>query len=482
MKFQISYIIVLTFLSPFIAKAQPGNYWSNSFNTEASLLAGAVVGGNAGITAIFYNPAGISEIQESRFDLNASLFNLEKKQYSNPLGEGTEMDNYIFKVFPRFTSYVYQSKSVDHLTYQFAIFNRNSAKTNIYNRVLLEDANIMYPLVDERYTGLFDLSSTYDDYWGSFGISKRINDHWSVGFAFNISVQSLNYMRSASSNLIPVIESSTGGTALYSSQWQSYEHVKAYNWRFIAKLGVMYKKDNISMGLNITLPSMRLFGNADVNRTISQTNIIYDSQKLPDIYMNEYPQYVYFKMQDPLSIAFGLKIHDKNRSDYYLTVEYFMPIKTYNSIDATKSVSDISTPANYFSSYSFGNRSVLNIAIGYKKMLTETLGFLAGFRTDSNPYIIGHNEKYWELNSFEALNINLFHLTGGVKFDYRKSSFVVGLQNSFGYKSLQDEFINFSNPEAYNPTTKLALQGPRAPIMSYSYNSLGFYLGFSIEF
>ncbi len=480
MRLQILYIILLFCFSPFIAMAQPGNYWSNSFNTEASLLAGAVVGGNAGITAIFYNPAGISEIQESRFDLNASLFNLESKQYSNPLGEDTEMDNYTFKVFPRFTSYVYQSKKVDYLTYQFAIFNRNSAKTNIYNRVLIEDANIMYPSENEEYTGLFDLSSTYDDYWGSFAVSKRINDHWSLGFAFNISVQSLNYMRSANSNLVPVIES--GGTALYSSHWQSYEHVQAYNWRFIAKMGVMYRKNNISAGLNITLPSVRLFGNADVNRTISQTNILYENQKLPDKYLNEYPQYVYFKMQDPLSLAFGLKIHDKKSSDYYLTIEYFMPIKTYNSIDGTKGVADFSTPASSFSSYSFGNRSVLNIAIGYKKMLTETLGFLAGFRTDSNPYIMGHNEKYWELNSFEALNINLFHLTGGVKFDYRKSSFIVGLQNSFGYKFNQYEFINFSQPEAYNPTTKLALQGTRSKIMSYVYNSLGFYLGFSIAF
>jgi len=125
---------------------------------------------------------------------------------------------------------------------------------------------------------------------------------------------------------------------------------------------------------------------------------------------------------------------------------------------------------------------VLNIAIGYKKMITETLGFLSGFRTDSNPYQMGYNPKYWESNSFEALNINLFHFTGGIKFDYKKSSFVVGLQNSFGFKNKQNEFINFSDPVAYNPDTKLALQGSLNHQMSYNYNSLGLYLGFSIEF
>ncbi|OYT16073.1 MAG: hypothetical protein B7C24_09685, partial [Bacteroidetes bacterium 4572_77] len=285
-----------------------------------------------------------------------------------------------------------------------------------------------------------------------------------------------------SANLVPNTFQTVDTIMLFASQWQSTEHVRAYNWRFIAKFGVAYRHNNISAGVNLTLPSMRLFGNADVNRTVSQTNIIYQGKRVADYYINEYPQYIYFKMQDPMSLAFGLMVHDNNASDYYLTIEYFMPIKTYKTIDATKAESDESTPASIFSSYTFGNRAVVNIALGYKKMITETLGFLAGIRTDSNPYITGHNPNYWELNSFENLNLNIFHLTGGVKFDYKKSSFVVGLQNSIGYKDKQKEFVNYTNPEAYDPNTKLALQGDRNNSMSMTYSSLGVYLGFSIVF
>ena len=53
--------------------AQPNNYWSMGSNTPSSLLAGAVVGGGAGITSIFYNPAGISDIEQNKLALNASL-------------------------------------------------------------------------------------------------------------------------------------------------------------------------------------------------------------------------------------------------------------------------------------------------------------------------------------------------------------------------------------------------------------------------
>ena len=483
MKSVFRIIINLLLLLPIFAWAQPANYWSNSFNTEASLLSGAVVGGGAEITAIFYNPAGISDISESRFDLNASLFYIESKKYKNPLGDGTQMNNWSFKVFPRFTSYVHQSKKHDNLTFQFAIFNRNSANTVIYNRVVNDNTDLIYHNHDEQYTGLFDLSSQYDDYWGSVGVSKRINENWSVGASLSVSIQALSYFRSAETNVIPTNWNTGDTLTLISSTWKSYEKIRAYNWRLIGKVGFQYRKNNWSVGLNVTIPSIRIFGDADVNRTISQSNIVYNHEKISDYYFNEYPQYVYFKMQDPLSVSVGLVYKNKpGTSEYYATIEYFAAIQEYLSIDPSKATTDESTTGTSFSAYSFGNKSVLNIALGYKIMLKNNLGFLVGFRTDFNPYIMGNNEEYWKNNSYEALNIDLYHLTSGIKFKYKKSSFIVGLQYSLGYKEDQKEFINFSHPISYDPETKMALQGKRSNNMFYLYSSLGFYLGFSIVF
>ena len=477
-------ILLILFFLPLLTLAQPANYWTNSFNTEASLLSGAVVGGNAGITAIFYNPAGISDIKESRFDLNASLFNVEHKVYDRPLGKDTKMDNWTFRLFPRFTSYVYQSKRIQGLTYQFAILNRNSANTIVYNRVQIPNSNIIYTNNSESYTGLFELSSQYDDYWGSLGVSKIINERWSIGIALNISVQSLSYFRSATANAVPEYSNINDSIPpIFSSSWSSYERIRAYNWRFIGKIGLRYRANNWSAGLNISLPSIRLFGDADVNKTISQSNILYQGSKIPDYYTNEYPQYVYFKMPDPLSIAFGWMYNDPHsQSEYFVTMEYFASITKYLTIDASKATSETSILGTDYSSYEFANRQIIKLALGYKKMLSNTLGFMAGFRTDFNPYPLSYNEKHWETSRFEALNINLYHITGGVKFDYKKSSFVVGLQHSFGSMKNQKEFINFSNPNSYNPDTKLALQGDQNNDMNYQYNSLGFYLGFSIAF
>jgi len=481
MKIQIKFLLLSLLALPVFLRAQPANYWTNSFNTEASLLSGAVVGGNAEITAIFYNPAGISDVEESRIELNASLFSIEHRKYKNPLGNKTKMDNWFFRFYPRFASYLYPSKAFPKMTFQFAVFNRNHTETDIYDRIKIQNSELIFDGFQEEYTGLFNLNSTYDDYWGSMGMSKRFNKHLSIGISLNVSVQSFKYFRSAEANATPV--AFPADTVLIASNWSAYERIKAYNWRLIGKVGILYKKQNWSVGANLTLPSMRLFGSADVNKTIAQTNIFYDGNKLDDYYINEYPEKVYFRMQDPLSLSIGAKLYEpKTKSDFFITIEYFHHIHEYLSIDARKATMGNALTASNFSSYEYGNRSIINFAFGYKKMLSESLGFLAGFRSDFNPYQMGYRENIWGTNSFTNLNNNLFHLTGGIKFDYKKSSFIVGLQQTYGFKNHQSEFINFSEPNAYNPENGLALQGLRNNQSKNSYNALGFYLGFSVSF
>jgi hypothetical protein len=482
MVYRFGLICTLVFALPFTMMSQPANYWTNTFNTEASLLSGAVVGGNAEITAIYYNPAGISDVKTSRIELNASLFSLEQSTYKNPLGKGTKIDNLNFRFYPRFVSYLYPSNKDTSFTIQFAVFNRNHKQIDLYDRIKISNSGLIFKNLEEEYTGRFSLKSKYDDYWGSIGISKRINENLSVGISLNVSVQSFSYFRWAVANAIPTSFPEDTLTII-SANWSVYERQKAYNWRFIGKIGILYKKNNWSLGANLSLPSLRLFGNADVDKSVSQSNIFYNDEKLPDYYKNEYAQKVYFKMQDPLSLSVGIMLKEPHtKSDYFLTLEYFYKIDNYHNIDATRTTNKNSKTTSVFTSYEFGNRGVLNIALGYKKMLSESLGILAGFRTDLNPYKIGYKTDIWGSNSYENLNNNLYHLTGGLKFDYKKSSFIVGLQYSYGFKKNQSEFVNFSEPNAYNPETGLALQGIKNNNSKYSENVLGFYLGFSVSF
>ena len=82
--------------------SQTNNYWQRSFNEESSLLSGAVVGGGAGPSAIYYNPAIISEITRSKFTLNASLFSFDFIRAENALGDGIDLNSIKGVIEPRF--------------------------------------------------------------------------------------------------------------------------------------------------------------------------------------------------------------------------------------------------------------------------------------------------------------------------------------------------------------------------------------------
>ena len=56
------------------AWSQGGRYWDQNLNSEAALLSGAVVAGEGGIAAIYYNPATISEMTRDNLSLSANLF------------------------------------------------------------------------------------------------------------------------------------------------------------------------------------------------------------------------------------------------------------------------------------------------------------------------------------------------------------------------------------------------------------------------
>ena len=77
MGFKNYLILLLILFSGELIVAQSFNHWTRSFNEESSLLSGAVVGGGAGPSAIYFNPSSISEISESKLSFHASLFSFK---------------------------------------------------------------------------------------------------------------------------------------------------------------------------------------------------------------------------------------------------------------------------------------------------------------------------------------------------------------------------------------------------------------------
>ena len=125
-------IILLIVANYRVLNGQSNYYWSQNFNTESSLLAGAVVGGNAGPSALYYNPALINQVQSNKLALSANLLSFQSMNIENPVGSDTEFTKFIFQVQPKFLSYAGSPKKKSKITYEF-IKKRTDCKICSFN-------------------------------------------------------------------------------------------------------------------------------------------------------------------------------------------------------------------------------------------------------------------------------------------------------------------------------------------------------------
>ena len=111
-----------------------------------------------------------------------------------------------------------------------------------------------------------------------------------------------------------------------------------------------------------------------------------------------------------------------------------------------------------FLSLWYGARSVVNVAVGYRKYINKGLTLLGGFRTDfdylKNVDFSGTSNEY---NSYIKFNWDAYNFTGGARFNVSRHRFVVGAQYSLSREKNLDPLTDF------DPTVTLAnVPFPRA--------------------
>lgn len=174
-------IVCIVLAATFDLAAQSSNHWTRNFNEESSLLSGAVVGGGAGPAAIFYNPAGIAEIEESKLSLNASLFSYDILRARNAWGDDIDFYKTRFVVVPRFVSYMLKPRNRPNWSLEFAFLNNENFQ--------MEDIGSVDRLIDiiqaqpgeERYNAFYRYDNKFRDDWIGAGGSYKIDPNFFIG-------------------------------------------------------------------------------------------------------------------------------------------------------------------------------------------------------------------------------------------------------------------------------------------------------------
>jgi hypothetical protein len=465
---------------------QTVNYWSLNLNSEAALLGGAVVGGGSGVTSIFYNPAGISEITKSNVTLNSSMFNMVSKSLKNALGEDQDLSQLTIEVKPRFVSYQFRSKKIVELSWEISMFNKES-KNNFFYGTYNSSAE-KYGLTNgEKYFGIFDYWERFNDYWSGIGTAYEINDQWKIGASIFVSIKDLRVFNNTESAIYQEVAGFKNNSI---SDWNQYKLVSLFEVRLAPIFGVRYYfSKEISIGLTIHFPTMRVFGYANEKKILSHQNIVDNNGfPVPDKLQQEAPEFVRGQLKDPWSIAFGMTRRPvASKNIYSITIEWFAKLRPYKAIDAEKgkSIFGEEVYGTEFSNYYMGNRSVINFAFGYKREVRENLELLFGFKSDFFSYQLPKSfiEKHKTANTFISVGTDMLHFSSGANFIFRKK-FKINLGGSLSYGRTinQKQLSNFVDPNWYDPNTELALQGKKQNTLTYRQIMLGLYLGFSLDF
>lgn len=494
----LSSILLFVALSNSASAQIMNHYWSTNFNSQSTLLSGAVVAGDGGNTSIYYNPATISEIMDgSNLSFSATLFTWGVYYFKNALGNNNNIYNVSFNVQPQFLSY---SKKVPNSKLAFAItaITRMKEKFDIsyYDSRQLD----IIPTLSgkEIYVSHYKYFLDFHDTWIGLAASYDINKRFKIGASIFITSTYLSYRTTTSTFAYSTtdtvyIDGKPNPAPVSSAEYN--EDIKFNNYRLVFKLGASYVLEKWRFGLNITSGSLSVFsGGNEANRYQSISNITDNSTGTPlpnfIIVNGRTKSEINTQMKYPMSVSFGFikEINNKNNRLYF-TAEYFSGIKPYKLVSApvtdeiTSSIIYDQMENKDWLSVADVAKPVFNVAVGYRWEIHDNLMFLSGFRTDFNNI---NGADYGDLNEYNKINttdFDIYHYTGGFQFYFlQKYLLVAGGELSFGYSKNKRQIANFTDPVEYSPDNQYVLQGPLSNTMDVYYLGFNVYLSINFNF
>lgn len=470
--------------------AQRGRYWDQNLNSEAALLSGAVVAGESGIAAIYYNPATISEMQKTNLSLSANLFSTYFFNAKDALGADLPADRFQLDIYPRIITLTLKPKRNPDLSVELAYFTKANDYIQINVGTSLNEDIIESNPGNEYYTGEFYLRSKYQDYNGGAGFSYKVSERLALGFSGLISYKDDQFYNLTTANAFTIPGQDPMETGQYLADSRNHVKYNMYDVRLITKFGLHLKHHSWAFGANLNLPSLKLFGGGTVVRQYEYSNIngVPGSQGASGRFYGGRQPDCKSHFKDPLSLAAGANFYSPTgRSILLFTAEYFFGISTFDYIEADNDPGDEGydfTPAGSESWLSFtsSHEPVFNAGVAFKQHVRDDLMISGGFRTDFRYTNITEKPAILEQNKNAVYPLNVYHLNSGLGYNFRRGSIIVGTQFSYGQEKNQEQIVNLTEPVEYINPSILPLTGPLNKEVLVRYYDITIYFGFLFNF
>ncbi|MCK5454561.1 MAG: hypothetical protein KAJ16_09375 [Calditrichia bacterium] len=438
--------------------AQDANYWTHQFGSRSTLLGGAVVGSVLDLSGTYYNPGGLSLIDDPDILLAAKVFEYPNYYLTPPFQNAKQLNSSRLGPAPSIVATMFSSGWLGNHRLALSYLTRYDVKLDLSNvEIFTGDQRPITSNGNHLITN-FQLSERLSDPW--FGITWSYKYHQKVGMGMT---QYLS-LRSHRAQILTNTEVITSENDVYLARNAREYYYNSYGllWKF----GITFDFLGFTFGLTATTPSLKLYGNGSIglNQTSIGPDLDGDGNLDTDV-IADYQEDLKAKYKNPFSLGLGTTVKIQ-RTLVYLSAEWFNGIPHYSVMEGKLFVSQI-VGDTLENKLTHELAEVLNIGIGLQHSLNENVSLSASFTTDFSA------RKSGSETNLSIASWDIYHIMLGTTFRVKKSEFTLGLGYAYGNDT-------FAIDLPYSERSLINNLDPELNDVKFSYQNVKFVFGFTI--
>jgi hypothetical protein len=431
---RLIYLILLVagaaWLAPLHIHAQDNHYWNNQYGSRAELIGGLVVGGILDLSATYYNPGSLGFVDEPSLILTNDAWEYIGYDFEDILPQGVDLNPSRVRPAPSMFAIQIPLKETKHRLAVSAL-SRYSFELNADGRRYVTPEEIES---DGRNPSTLEATARYRLSEGWVGVS------WAHPLGSKVGIGATMYGAGRGQSARTQVIGQTVGPGSSVGSAHRINEVSYWHIRLLWKVGVSADLGPLGLGINVTTPSIGLFGDGKVifNEGVTAADpdvgtvgeiAATDQSKLPTTY------------RSVAAIAGGASYRIGN-TKAFVTTEYFDDAETYSVLEAEEFIGQTSGDT-MSADVAYGLDAVLNWGVGVEQEFGERYHAYAAFFVDNSAF------QGDALSRLAATSWDIRHITAGGAVRFNNFDVTLGMSYGFGQDSVErDVVLPGENPEA----------------------------------
>jgi hypothetical protein len=404
-----------------LALAQDSHYWTTQYGTRATLLGGAVIGSVLDLSGTYYNPGGMSLIQEPDILMATKVLQYPHVTLAGGERAGVPLNTFSLSPAPSLIAGTFRLRGLPKHWFGYSYLSRQDVKLGVSLSQTGRHDILPDSPGSEGYASQFRIDEKLSEHWFGLTWSLKLLEHVGVGvtqyFAFRTH-------RALTQELIEALGQDDHLAMALEARQYSYYHL-----RMLWKIGLAADFKDLTLGLTLTSPGLALAGKGStgVNSAVAGLDMGGDGAS-EDFMAADYRQRLPLTYRSPFSLAAGATFKIR-QVRFYWSAEWFARVRPYTVIDAPAFAAQ-STGEMLSTDVTQELDPTLNWGAGFEWFYSSRFKGYASFTTDYSAKRAG------TATNMSITDWNIHHIVTGGEFVLRKFSVTVGLGFSFGGREI----------------------------------------------